>query len=68
MPMLQFKREGDGTWMFGQRQTKVEDGSRWAVNPTTFQRGFICFGDANNMLGETLRSGQSADARSRGAA
>ena len=54
MPMLQFKRDGDGTWMFGQKRTIVEAGSRWAVNPTTFKRGYICFGDANKVLGERL--------------
>jgi hypothetical protein len=54
LPMLQFKREGSGTWMHGQRRTVVEDGSRWAVNPTTFQRGYICFTDANKRLGERL--------------
>ena len=39
MPMMQFKSDGDGTWMFGQRRTIVEDGSRWAVNPTDVQAG-----------------------------
>ena len=53
-PMLQFKREGDGTWMYGQRKTKPEPGGRWAVNPMTFQRGYICFGATNNFLGEKL--------------
>jgi hypothetical protein len=54
LPMLQFKREGDGTWLHGQRRTVVEDGSRWAVNPTTFRRGYICFSDAKKVIGERL--------------
>src|SRR6516165_9511778 len=45
LPMLQFKREGDGTWMYGQRQTIVEGNSRWAANPLSFQWGFIAFND-----------------------
>jgi hypothetical protein len=54
--MLQFKREGSGTWMYGQRKTVVEDGSRWGTNVLTFKRGFICFGDGNKVLGERLVS------------
>jgi hypothetical protein len=56
LPMLQFKREGSGTWMYGQRKTVVEDGSRWAVNVMTFRWGYICFGDGNKVLGERLVS------------
>ena len=48
------KRDGNGTWVFGQRRTIVEDGSSWAVNPLTFKRGYICFGDDNKVLGERL--------------
>jgi hypothetical protein len=54
LPMLQFKREGDGTWLFGQKRTVVEDGSRWAINPLSFKYGYICFGDGNKVLGERL--------------
>ena len=55
LPMLLFKREGSGTWMFGQKKTIPEPGSRWAVNPMTFKYGFICFND-NKVLGEHLVS------------
>ena len=47
LPMMQFKREGDGTWSFGQKRIVPEKGSRWAVNPMTFKWGFICFDEAN---------------------
>jgi hypothetical protein len=56
LPMLQFTREGDGRWSWGQRRTVVENESRWAVNPTTFRWGYICFGDGNKVLGERLVS------------
>jgi hypothetical protein len=55
-PMLSFRREGDGTWTFGQKRTIVEPGSRWGVNPATFKRGYICFSEANKVIGERLVS------------
>jgi hypothetical protein len=55
LPMMQFKsRENNGTWMYGQRRTIVDDDSRWAFNPTTFQRGYVCFDAANKRIGEKI--------------
>ena len=64
MPMLTFKRDNNGTWSFGRKRTDVEEGSRWAVNPLTFKRGYICFGDGNKVHRRKVRVCQSADARS----
>jgi hypothetical protein len=54
LPMLQFKRDGNGTWMYGQKCTVVEAGSCWAANPMSFKWGFICFNDNNKVAGERL--------------
>jgi hypothetical protein len=56
LPMMLFKREGSGTWMFGQRRTIPEPGSKWAINPLTFKWGCISFSDANKVVGEVLVS------------
>jgi hypothetical protein len=56
MPMLQFKRDGSGVWSYGQKRIVVEDGSRWAANPTTFKRGYICFDKSKKVVGERLVS------------
>jgi hypothetical protein len=47
LPMLLFKREGSGTYMFGQKKTIVEVGSLWVLNPLSFMWGQICFTNDN---------------------
>jgi hypothetical protein len=54
IPMIGFKRDGDGTWAFGRQQTLPEDASLWAVNVRSFKRGYICFNDANKVVDERL--------------
>ena len=54
LPLMLFKREGSGTWGFGQKRTIPEADSRWAVNPLTFKYGYICFGDNNKVADERL--------------
>jgi hypothetical protein len=56
LPMLQFKRDGNGTWLYGQKRTLVEDGSRWAANPMSFRWGYISFTNDNKVAGEKLVS------------
>src|SRR5262249_37754978 len=56
LPMLQFKREGSGTWMYGQKRTIPEPGSRWAINPMTFMWGYVCFGGDKKVLDKRIVS------------
>lgn len=39
------KMDKTGHWVFGADQTEVQDDSTWAVNPFSFVRGFIAWGD-----------------------
>ena len=54
LPMMLFKREGSGTWGYGQKRNVPEAGSKWAVNLWTLKYGFICFNDANKVVDEHL--------------
>ena len=55
LPMLSFKaRDNNGTWMIGQKKIVVEEDSRWAINPQTFKRGYICFSNDNKVVDEKL--------------
>lgn len=44
----------DGMWVFGAENVEPEEGSKWAINPYSFQHGYICWGDNSNVLGEVM--------------
>jgi hypothetical protein len=58
LPMLQFKREGDGTYSYGRKRIVPEVGSQWAVNPLTFTYGYVCFDAANKPTERMVSVGQ----------
>lgn len=53
VPFLKMDKN-TGVWTHGQEQIEVEEGSLWAINPTTVKKGFISWGDARNVLGEEM--------------
>jgi hypothetical protein len=53
-PLMQFKSREGGIWTFGQKKTIPEPDSLWAVNPASFQWGWVCWGDSSKILGEKL--------------
>src|SRR5262245_20811866 len=53
-PMLLYKSRAN-TWTYGRQQIEPEEGCRWAVNPRTFERGYVAF-DGKQRLGERMLS------------
>jgi hypothetical protein len=51
-PMMFFKSR-ENIWTYGRQQIEPEEGSRWAVNPMTFQRGYVAF-DGSKKVGERM--------------
>lgn len=39
------KMDKTGTWIYGIESTEVEDGAEWAIDPRSFTRGVIAWGD-----------------------
>jgi hypothetical protein len=53
-PILLFRsRKSDGTWEYGRTRIRVEEGSRWAIDPRTFEHGWAAF-NKETLLGEKL--------------
>jgi hypothetical protein len=42
MPFLRILKDG-GLWVYGEDDIEVEEGSEWAVNPTSFAEGYIAW-------------------------
>ena len=57
LPILKLEQEGKdaGYFSFGEDATPVSDDDLWAVNPFHILRGYICFSQKNEVLGEVLR-------------
>jgi hypothetical protein len=52
-PLLRLVGQGD--WVFGQTNEEVQEGSHWAVNMMTLQRGWCCWHDGK-LLGQVMVS------------
>lgn len=57
LPILKLEQEGKdaGYFNFGEDATPVSDEDLWAINPFHILRGYICFSQKNEVLGEVLR-------------
>lgn len=42
------------SWEYGADSVEVQDGSQWAINPKSFEMGYIAWGDSSNVLGEAM--------------
>ena len=54
-PLMLYKSR-ENKWTFGRQQTIPEPNSLWAINPSTFQWGWVCFDGSNTPVGEKLVS------------
>lgn len=42
VPFLKMAKQ-DGVWVYGAKDTEVEEGSLWAINPLSLKVGFVCW-------------------------
>jgi hypothetical protein len=56
-PFLRLSAEGEG-WVYGMDSTAVEEGSRWAINPFSFRKGWVCWADAAMNNGKREKLGE----------
>jgi hypothetical protein len=52
-PLLRLLRNGE--WVFGQSNEEVQEGSQWAINLMSLQRGWCCWHDGQ-LLGQVMDS------------
>jgi hypothetical protein len=57
-PPMRMSKEGDGFY-WGQENVKVEEGSRWAINPHSYQTGWVAWNSGKKLPGG--RMGPLAD-------
>ncbi len=51
--LLRFMSREGGIWVFGAEAVENEEGSRWAVNPLSFEHGYVCW-KAKKIAGEAM--------------
>ena len=52
-PFLKLEQK-TSDWVFGRDLTPVMDDDLWAVNPQSFEKGYIAWGDSRNVLAESM--------------
>lgn len=51
--LLRFLSREGGIWVFGAEAVENEEGSRWAINPMSFEHGYVCW-KAKKVAGEAM--------------
>jgi hypothetical protein len=51
--LLRFLAREGGIWVFGAEAVENEEGARWAINPLSFEHGYVCW-KAKKIAGEAM--------------